>query len=87
MTGVQTCALPILKLKPGSACLLFTDGVIEARNREGDEFGEEKLQQAFIDSKDLHPSEIKKTLIKDINAFVDGYKAHDDLSFVIIKAV
>ncbi|NOY58774.1 MAG: SpoIIE family protein phosphatase [Calditrichaeota bacterium] len=76
-----------LKLKPGSACLLFTDGVIEARNREGEEFGEEMLQKAFVGSKDLHPSKIKKTLIKEIDAFVDGYKAHDDLSFVIIKAV
>ena len=76
-----------LKLKPGNACLLFTDGVIEARNRDGEEFGEEKLKQAFVGSKDLHPSAIKKTLIKEINAFVGGYKAHDDLSFVVIKAV
>ncbi len=76
-----------LKFKPGNACLLFTDGVIEARNSDGDEFGEEKLQKAFANSKDLHPREIKKTLVNEINTFVGGYKPHDDLSFVVIKAV
>ena len=35
-----------LDLRPGDVVLLFTDGVVEAKNRQGEEFGFVRLAQA-----------------------------------------
>lgn len=74
-------------LKDEDALLLFTDGVTEARNPGGEEFGEERLAQAFLQVKDENSTEIKKTLIQHIYSFFDGQNAYDDLTFIIIKAL
>jgi len=74
-------------LQDEDALLLFTDGVTEARNPKGEEFGEERLAQAFLQVKDENSTEIKKALIHQIYTFFDGQNAYDDLTFIIIKAL
>ncbi len=36
-----------IKFYSGDKLLLFTDGVTEARNASGEEFGEQRLQECF----------------------------------------
>jgi len=74
-------------LNDEDALLLFTDGVTEARNPNGEEFGEERLAKAFLQVKNENSTEIKKTLIHHIYTFFDGQNAYDDLTFIIIKAL
>jgi len=76
-----------IKMSPGSALLLYTDGATEARNRDGAEYGEQRLVSVFSDCKQLSASEIKQRIIHDIYTFIDGGSAHDDLTFIVIKAV
>ena len=76
-----------IALKAGHSLLFYTDGASEARNRSGEEFGEERLMMSFASVKDKSPAEIKKKIIHDIYTFVDGADATDDLTFVVIKAV
>ncbi len=76
-----------MPLKEGYVYLLYTDGVTEARNRAGEEFGEERLARAFAAAKDFSAYEIKKRLIHEIYTFFDGENATDDMTFVIIKAM
>lgn len=42
-----------LKLNPGDKILFFTDGAIESKNENGDEFGLERLKDTFSTSTDL----------------------------------
>ncbi len=72
-------------LASGTIMLLYTDGATEARNINGEEFGEERLAEAFAAVKRLRPAQIKDHLIQSISAFVSQEKAHDDLTFVICK--
>ncbi|MBN1559245.1 SpoIIE family protein phosphatase [candidate division KSB1 bacterium] len=76
-----------IKLKRGDTLLLYTDGVTDARNRDGDEFGEKGLETALLAVKDQVSIEIKKHIIHTIYSFFDGQNAYDDLTFVIIKAL
>ena len=74
-----------MPLKPGYVYLLYTDGLTEARNKSGEEFGEERLNDAFTAVKDLSAHEIKKRIIHEIYTFFDGENATDDMTFLIIK--
>ncbi len=76
-----------IKLNDGDALMLYTDGVTEARNPKGDEFGEERLAEALMLAKSDDPTEIKKSIIHTIYSFFDGQNAYDDLTFIIIKAL
>ncbi len=76
-----------IDLKPGDTFFLYTDGVTEARNPQGQEFGEENLEVALEAVKAQSSNEIKKQIIHEIYTFFDGKNAYDDLTFVIIKAL
>jgi sigma-B regulation protein RsbU (phosphoserine phosphatase) len=76
-----------IKLKRGDTLLLYTDGVTDARNRDGEEFGEKRLETTLLAVKDQISIDIKKHIIHSIYTFFDGQNAYDDLTFIIIKAV
>ncbi len=76
-----------MPLKTGHTFLLYTDGVTEARNRSGEEFGEERLGKAFAQLHHLSAAEIKKQIIHEIYTFFDGENTTDDLTFVVIKVL
>ncbi len=70
-----------LNLNPGDILLLFTDGITEARNKEGVMFSEEKLAEILKNSGRLRPNDIKDKILEDLQ----GYKKNDDVSLVILK--
>lgn len=76
-----------IKFKKADTILLYTDGVTEARNNVGEEFGEKRLASALLRVKEKESIGIKKDLIHEIYTFFDGQNAYDDLTFIIIKAV
>ncbi len=76
-----------MPLKTGYVYFLYTDGLTEARNKKGEEFGEERLGKAFTAVKDLSAHEIKKRIIHEIYTFFDGENATDDMTFLIIKGL
>jgi len=74
-----------LPLHAGDVFLFFTDGVIEARNGERQEFEEENLKKVFWEVRGASASEIKERIIGEIKAFIGGAGMHDDLSLVVVK--
>ncbi len=75
-----------IQLDPNDTILLYTDGAIEERNKNNEEFGEERLYRAFCQYKSQSVSEIKLNLLNYIYKFVEDEKSFDDLTFVLIQA-
>ncbi len=75
-----------ISLNTGETLLLYTDGAIEARNKNGKEFGEERLIEVFSKYKEHSVSEIKINLLNYIYKFVEDEKSFDDLTFILIQA-
>jgi len=74
-------------LQSGQALVLYTDGVTEAMNSEGDEYGRERLVDAVRQSRDLSAREMIDFIHRDLTAWTDGRGSHDDVTFFIIKAL
>ena len=63
----------------------YTDGLSEARNVEGEEFGEERLSNIIKENSNLEVKELKEVIIDKILGFLDGQNLHDDLTLLLIK--
>ena len=74
-----------IELTAGDTLLLYTDGTIDARNDDNEEFGEERLLSVFEKVSNLPSNEVKKGIIHQIYSFFNGANATDDLTFIVIK--
>jgi HAMP domain-containing protein len=69
----------------GDVVLLFTDGVTEAMNAEGEPFGEERLASLVEEHGELPFEELRERILREIHAFVGDAGLHDDLTLVLLK--
>lgn len=76
-----------VKLGNGDTLLLYTDGLTEARNIRGEEYGENRLATTLLTAKNNTSIDMKKHIVHSVYTFFDGQNAYDDLTFIIIKAV
>ena len=70
-------------LEHGSAVVLYTDGVIEAR-RDGELYGEARLDRLLGERRDLPAGELAQCVLDDCRAFARGDLA-DDCAVVVVK--
>ena len=72
-------------MQAGDILLLYTDGITEAENREGDFFGEERLCVILNENSQLPPQEIIDTLLDQVRMFSGQQNFKDDVSLVVMK--
>jgi phosphoserine phosphatase RsbU/P len=72
-----------LSLEFGDRLIFYTDGITEARNPAGDEYGEEQLAAAAIACR-TDPAEVMKDmLLANVNAFTGGH-FDDDATLIVV---
>ena len=74
-------------LKPGDIIYLYTDGVTEAHNPEGDMFGEERLANALNEVRDAGLQEMDDHVRKRVAEFSDGAKQYDDITTLCFRYI
>ena len=72
-------------LKPGESITLYTDGITEARNKEGAFFGEERLLGVLNKYNYTCTVELHHTLKEEIANFVKDAPQSDDITFVTLR--
>lgn len=72
-------------LGPGDLLVLFTDGISEATNPEGEEFGEERLLASCRNYRALPLEEVVEHLKADLDDFVRGEPYEDDRTLVLLR--
>jgi len=75
-----------LTLGPGTVFVAYTDGVSEAQNEGGDEFGEARLIDAVEALRGESASRICATVLDQIRAFRGSRQDQDDVTVMIVKA-
>jgi len=65
--------------------LLYTDGIVEAANKNFEFYGEERLKNIFINNGELTPKNQCERIIEDVQKFSANGKYSDDKTIVVIK--
>jgi sigma-B regulation protein RsbU (phosphoserine phosphatase) len=78
------CAMEERQLAPGDAVLLYTDGVTEALNGEGEEFGEKRLLEAARQHRELPPPELLVAVADQARRFCP-HEQTDDTTLIVAK--
>ncbi len=76
-----------LRLNGGDKLFLYTDGVVEAMNKDGTMFGIERMLEALNKSKDDKVSEILTNVQSDVDKFVGEATQFDDLTMLAIEYI
>ena len=72
-------------MEPGDLLVLYTDGILEATNADGDMYDEKRLVE-FIKTNISSPAfEIVRGLFSEIRDFAGSTKLQDDTTAVVIR--
>ncbi len=74
-----------LKLDPGDTLYMFTDGVTEAENKNHDQFGESRLEEALAECKGTDSKHIVDTVNAKVKEFINGAAQSDDITQLVIR--
>lgn len=74
-----------LNIESGDLLIAFTDGLIEAHNPQGEEFGEERVIDLMLENAHLPAAEIEKQILSAVNEWTLDSEQEDDLTLVIFK--
>ena len=72
----------IIDLQPGDRLLFYTDGVFEAMDDGEEEFGEQRLAEAFHSAADIELSKSLSSLIAAAREWSNGRPFDDDISLM-----
>ncbi|MBI1869848.1 MAG: SpoIIE family protein phosphatase [Chlamydiae bacterium] len=72
-------------LEKGDMVIMITDGLIEAKNPKGKEFGWEKFEEFFNDESPASPQEVAEGLFLKLDRFCGHFAIPDDVTVVAVK--
>ena len=73
------------RLASGDVYVLYTDGITEATDRDGELFSDEALARVIAGQHHLDAAGIRERVIREVRAFVGDAEPHDDMTMVVIK--
>ena len=74
-----------LELAYGDTLLLYTDGLTEARNRAGAEYGLHRIRTLAARHAGIEPAGLISECLKDLLSFGEGLKQTDDLTLLAVR--
>jgi serine phosphatase RsbU (regulator of sigma subunit) len=74
-----------VRLNAGDVAVLYTDGITEAENLEGVQYGLDRLIEAVRENCDKPAVGIKEAVIEDVRRHIGEQKVFDDITLVVLK--
>lgn len=74
-----------VKLAPGDYLILYTDGVTEAQNPEGEFFGEDLLLDVVLSHVGSPAKVVQDALLHEVHQFVGNTPRQDDIALIVIR--
>ena len=74
-----------VQMKANDLLFLYTDGLSEALNVEGEEFGTGRIMDTLKSIKTLSADQIRDVVVRRVKEWCSGMSLYDDLTFVVMK--
>jgi phosphoserine phosphatase RsbU/P len=74
-----------IQLEDLDSVFFYTDGIIEAKNKNGEQYKLVRLIQTLIENKEKLIGEIEKSVMASVNQFTEGVPQKDDITMVLLK--
>jgi len=71
--------------EPGDLLILYTDGLIEAANPNGDQFGDKRVRQTVQKNFGRNVEEICEAILGEVSRFVGNSELEDDQTLVVAR--
>ena len=72
---------------PRDVLLLITDGITEAENKDGEQFGFERLCDSLQKRLSLDAAQIQEGIVADLTQFIGHQEVFDDITLLVIKRI
>ena len=69
----------------GDTLLLYTDGITEAKNQAGEQFGDDRLKESFTTHASKAPDQVKEGIKNDLSEFIGEMIIDDDYTLVVVQ--
>ncbi len=74
-----------IQVSPGDSILVYTDGINEAIDAEGQEFGREQILQSIRNSADKGPTYLSMNILDEVAKFRGEQQQNDDITLIALK--
>jgi serine phosphatase RsbU (regulator of sigma subunit)/pSer/pThr/pTyr-binding forkhead associated (FHA) protein len=74
-----------VQMQPGDVLVMFSDGVSEALNAAGEEFGDQRILECVEQNVQANASRTLECLVRTVKAFAAGTVQSDDMTAVIVR--
>jgi len=74
-----------IQLFEHDSIFFYTDGIIEAQNKRGEQFTLARLIETLKQNQDKNAGEIEKKVLESIHKFTEGVPQKDDMTMVFLK--
>ncbi len=82
-----SCEIAEVQLAPGDMLVLYTDGITEATNSNGEEFGESRLLDTLESHCNLPLGSLFQSVVGAVQQFGSGCEQQDDITLVIARSL
>jgi serine phosphatase RsbU (regulator of sigma subunit)/tetratricopeptide (TPR) repeat protein len=76
-----------VRIEPGDALLLYTDGAVDALNPEGEAFGRERLLATAEGHRGATARDMQEAILTSIHDFVEEAPRFDDLTLMVVARI
>jgi len=78
------CEIAVQQIFSGDILALYSDGITEAFNDAGEEFGEPRLVEALQRYRDLPPESVIASIVDEVQRF-SSHEQHDDITLIVAR--
>lgn len=73
------------EINTGEILFIFTDGIPEANNQEGEMFGDDRLVNFIIEKRNCSPETLGNSVIGEIDKFTGDFPKSDDITLIALR--
>lgn len=74
-----------ITMRPGDALLFYSDGIPEAMNAAGEEFGMERLTAAVERAAEMSTAEMREAILGEVAEFLGDVHPQDDITLIVLR--